>query len=57
MDECDHCGLSALAPYVQMIDQLYMRVDIVNYVEGSLLMVQRRLWWSVAGGPSTDTWE
>ena len=27
------------------------------YVVGSLSMEQRRLWWLVAGGPSTDTWE
>jgi hypothetical protein len=55
MDECDHCGLSALAPYCQMIDQLPEGVDIVYYVVGSLSMEQLRLWWPVAGGPSTDT--
>ena len=27
------------------------------YIVGSLSMEQRRLWWPVAGGPSTDTWE
>ena len=27
------------------------------YVVGGLSMEQRRLWWPVAGGPSTDTWE
>ncbi len=42
MDECDHSGLSALAPYRQMIDQLPEGVDIVYYVEGSLFMEQRR---------------
>ncbi len=57
MYKCDHNGLSALAPCFQIINQLYVRVDIVYYVEGSLSMEQRRLWWPVAGGFSTDYWE